>query len=416
MLTVVAEAGTQGWYGYHEARAAKAQPWGVAWPKEARGWKEVPIADQAQELLRYNEGGGGAWVGPDGHHWTMYFFKWLPGRTAGLFIKNHRPDVCLPASGMTLRGGVQNKLMEVNGVKLPIRSYVFENGPTLLHVYYCYWDGSPPRAPRRIRKTGRHPAEWTLSAMVSATSARRCSSSWPRATKPKLKPRKPCARNWRSSFAPSSRDCARVDSRFLESPPGRILAFMNWTCSRLLVAAVSLLIAAKLPAQTPVPSSGQSGASVNVAFWNIKWFPGGRPSASPNEEARQVRAVHEDIPKLAADVIGFEEVRDWESAALAVKPLARFKVDVCSTVPAREGQTETQQVAIVSRLQPMSAWAEEWKSDGAITPPRGFAFAAYEIAPKRLLLVYAVHLKSNRGSWWRTSPFAKNQCGNSSFT
>jgi endonuclease/exonuclease/phosphatase (EEP) superfamily protein YafD len=30
-------------------------------------------------------------------------------------------------------------------------------------------------------------------------------------------------------------------------------------------------------------------------------------------------------------------------------------------------------------------------------PPRGFAFAAYEIAPGRLLLVYALHLKSNRG-------------------
>jgi len=30
-------------------------------------------------------------------------------------------------------------------------------------------------------------------------------------------------------------------------------------------------------------------------------------------------------------------------------------------------------------------------------PPRGFAFAAYEIAPQRLLLVYALHLKSNRG-------------------
>ena len=39
-------------------------------------------------------------VSADGHNWSMYFFKWLPGRTAGLFIKNHRPDICLPASGM----------------------------------------------------------------------------------------------------------------------------------------------------------------------------------------------------------------------------------------------------------------------------------------------------------------------------
>ncbi len=45
----------------------------------------------------------------------------------------------------------------------------------------------------------------------------------------------------------------------------------------------------------------------------------------------------------------------------------------------------------------MSAWAEAWKPGRAITPPRGFAFAAYQIAPRQLLLVYAVHLKSNRG-------------------
>ncbi|MGI8438158.1 MAG: endonuclease/exonuclease/phosphatase family protein, partial [Chthoniobacterales bacterium] len=94
---------------------------------------------------------------------------------------------------------------------------------------------------------------------------------------------------------------------------------------------------------------------------------------------------------------GFEEVRDWKSAALAVQPLAGFKVDVCSNFPPREGQTATQQVAIASRLQPMSAWAEEWKTGSAIKPPRGFAFAAYRVAPQKMLLVYALHLKSNRG-------------------
>ncbi|MDQ6656478.1 MAG: exosortase/archaeosortase family protein [Verrucomicrobiota bacterium] len=146
LSVAIAEAGTQAWYGIHEARTARVEPWDVTWPKTAAHWKEVPIAEQAQELLRYNEGGGGAWDGADGHQWGMYFFRWLPGRTAGLFIKNHRPDICLPASGMKLRGGVQTKLMSVNGVELPIRSYVFENGPALLHVYYCYWDGSPPES------------------------------------------------------------------------------------------------------------------------------------------------------------------------------------------------------------------------------------------------------------------------------
>ncbi|MFN2507793.1 MAG: exosortase/archaeosortase family protein [Chthoniobacterales bacterium] len=162
LLTVAAEAGTQIWYGLSEARAARVEPWSVAWPTEARNWKQIPIADQAQELLRYNEGGGGTWSGPDGRQWTMYFFKWLPGRTAGLFIKNHRPDVCLPASGMTLRGGVQNKLLSVNGVTLPIRSYVFENGPSVLHVYYCYWDGSPPETAPQDQET------WTAAGRLDA--------------------------------------------------------------------------------------------------------------------------------------------------------------------------------------------------------------------------------------------------------
>jgi exosortase len=142
-LTVITEAGTQVWYRAHESDTARLQPWTVTWPSQAANWKSVPIEDSAQELLRYNEGGGGGWTAEDGHNWNMFFFRWLPGRTAGLFIKNHRPDICLPASGMKQRGGVQNKLLTVNGVALPIRSYVFENNGRSLHVFYCYWDGTP---------------------------------------------------------------------------------------------------------------------------------------------------------------------------------------------------------------------------------------------------------------------------------
>ena len=137
--------------------------------------------------------------------------------------------------------------------------------------------------------------------------------------------------------------------------------------------------------------------SVTVAFWNIQWFPGRRPNATRPEESRQIKAVHNDIVQLNADIIGMEEVRDFSRASMAVAPLAGFKVDACANFPPREGQGETQQVAIASRLQPLSAWAEEWKSAGAMTPPRGFAFAAYEFMPRQLMLVYAVHLKSNRG-------------------
>src|SRR5215212_5997072 len=80
--------------------------------------------------------------------------------------------------------------------------------------------------------------------------------------------------------------------------------------------------------QAPVPTG-----TVRAAFWNIRWFPGGRPNAYRGEQIKQTNAVHSDIVKLNADVIGFEEVRDWDNAALAVKPLPGFKVDVCSNFP-----------------------------------------------------------------------------------
>ena len=145
------------------------------------------------------------------------------------------------------------------------------------------------------------------------------------------------------------------------------------------------------------PASSAGGDSITVAFWNIQWFPGRRPKATQREEINQVEAVHREIVNLKADIIGMEEVRDFHRAELAVKPLAGFKVDVCSDFPPREGQIETQQAAIASRLQPVSAWSEMWKPHGAMVPPRGFAFAAYQVAPDQMLLVYALHLKSNRG-------------------
>jgi hypothetical protein len=74
------------------------------------------------------------------HHWAMYFFRWLPGRTAALFVKVHRPDVCLPASGLTLIRDDGIQLININGVKLPVRSYRFDDHGIPLHVIYCYWD------------------------------------------------------------------------------------------------------------------------------------------------------------------------------------------------------------------------------------------------------------------------------------
>ena len=137
--------------------------------------------------------------------------------------------------------------------------------------------------------------------------------------------------------------------------------------------------------------------SITVAFWNMQWFPGGHPNPSRNDKLRQIGSVRADMARFNPDVLGMAEVMDFTNATMAVKPWLGFKVDVCANFPPREGHEQAQEVAIASRLQPLSAWAELWKPHDALVPPRGFAFAAYQLAPDRLLLFYAVHLKSNLG-------------------
>ena len=135
-LTEIAVAA---WYAPRAAETTA--PWTVAWPTSEPHYQTQPIAAAAEELLRYNEGGAATWRSADDRLWMMYSFHWLPGRTAALFVKNHRPDICLPASGLTMTQESGVHLVTVHGVPLPIRSYRFTDRGHPLHIFYCYWDG-----------------------------------------------------------------------------------------------------------------------------------------------------------------------------------------------------------------------------------------------------------------------------------
>ncbi len=135
---LLVEVSVQIWYRAHQIAASSR--WAVHWPESENNYKPVPIAPEAESLLRFNEGGGAAWEGEDGHQWAMYFFRWLPGRTAARFVKVHRPDICLPASGRTIERDSGLRMVTVNGVTMPIHSYRFDDRGSPLHVFYCYWD------------------------------------------------------------------------------------------------------------------------------------------------------------------------------------------------------------------------------------------------------------------------------------
>ncbi len=166
-MLLLGEAATAYWYRPTEKHAAQ-NAWAVTWPKEKTSFKDIPVSEEAKDLLRYHDGGGGTWMAEEGYRCLMFFFKWLPGQTAALFIKNHRPDICLPASGLKQISDARRLTLKVNGVVLPVRAYEFDDRGQTLHVFYCYWDGSAPTTDDNLAE------DWTPAGRVrSALNAKR---------------------------------------------------------------------------------------------------------------------------------------------------------------------------------------------------------------------------------------------------
>lgn len=148
------------------------------------------------------------------------------------------------------------------------------------------------------------------------------------------------------------------------------------------VLACCLLLAANLFA-----------APLTVVTWNTKWLPGGRPNASKEAKAAQMRKAQAIVKALNPDVLLLQEVADWKAAEELCSVVPGLKVHTVSAFT-----TRPQNLVVASKLPADSAWYSEWKPTlGPDLPPRGYAFAALRLPGGGLLLAYSVHFKSNLG-------------------
>lgn len=149
-----------------------------------------------------------------------------------------------------------------------------------------------------------------------------------------------------------------------------------------------------------VPGVLSAADDIRVMAWNAEWFPGQKfAGATPVEEAAHIAAAREVVADLDADILLGAELRDWKSFDLLAAADPGLKVVNVSPFPDRDtGELWRQQIGIASKLPAVASWAEPWESTlGALT--RGFSFAAIEAPGGRdeVILVYSLHLKSNRG-------------------
>lgn len=134
--------------------------------------------------------------------------------------------------------------------------------------------------------------------------------------------------------------------------------------------------------------------------WNLQWFPGGRPYSKKEEQIKQIKAVKTILTQQSPDIFLAQELRYEGAFERLVANVPGMKTHVFSKFLDDDGETPSSlQCAIASKLKANSAWFESFKPSAALPNlRRGFAFAALEHPEGGLIMVYSVHLKSNRGS------------------
>jgi endonuclease/exonuclease/phosphatase family metal-dependent hydrolase len=147
--------------------------------------------------------------------------------------------------------------------------------------------------------------------------------------------------------------------------------------------------------ENPVPEV------VRVGFWNIQWFPTLHPSdpITPEKIAENIKRVASVIEKEDPTIMLACEIRDVESLTQLG---LNFSHIACTTIPRTEDEgadLPNQGLGLLSKIP----WEEIWVVDFSELPQtqdrpsRGLIGAKFKLAGDRNLIVYGVHMKSNRG-------------------
>ncbi len=142
--------------------------WTVQWPQTGPGFRFNELDEATLAMLRCNEGRSGVWKRPNGSEWTIFLLRWEPGRTAAQLARTHRPEVCLPASGLVQKGAIQFTNLSVGPLSLPFSTSLFDYQGHSLYVFFCVWESQIAKG-----ETPSETGDFSRKARVKAVMDRR---------------------------------------------------------------------------------------------------------------------------------------------------------------------------------------------------------------------------------------------------
>ncbi len=132
---------TEVWYRSHETDPAQTVRWTAQFPTNAAAARPIYIDKEVRQVLRCDQGEALSWQEQDGGKWSAYFFRWRSGEaTSRMAARDHRPEICLPSRGYKVKTDLGLLFVLAQGLQLPFRGYVFDDGGHVLYVFFCLWE------------------------------------------------------------------------------------------------------------------------------------------------------------------------------------------------------------------------------------------------------------------------------------
>jgi exosortase/archaeosortase family protein len=146
---------TEAWYRSHANPNAGVFHWTAVLPESNPTYQKIELPPRTLKLLSYDEGASGKWI-EEGVEWSAHFFRWKPRSVQSVITSRvHRPEVCLPASGLQQIGDSELVTVDVGEFSLPFRKYTFQAEGRALHVFFCQWeDGAEQQSGMQASKQG----------------------------------------------------------------------------------------------------------------------------------------------------------------------------------------------------------------------------------------------------------------------
>ena len=141
---VFAESSTAYWFYRGDKQAIVNPVWSVNWPVNATGYAERRMTKIEQDVLRCDESRNASWQEEDGNHWSMIALRWNPENKNSFIGHEHTPDQCFTGAGWLLRGEPDPMWLNVNGIDLPMRRYIFNVGGKTVYAFLVFWDERSP--------------------------------------------------------------------------------------------------------------------------------------------------------------------------------------------------------------------------------------------------------------------------------